>query len=188
MQEPSNNGRLTTQQRQFCEYYAAGYSGVKAAMTAGYSRSDSRSRAAKLLANAGVQKYLSELGNNTKEALGLEARNIARSLMDIAYTGLDDVLSWDGKNFKLLPMEEWAFEAKTAVKKIKVTKREGQDGSTVTTYEIELESKIAALDSLAKMLGLYQGFDVLISGLEAYGLKLFQDSQGEWKVEKIQGF
>jgi phage terminase small subunit len=187
MQE-SSTSRLTAQQRQFCEYYAAGYSGVKAAITAGYGRSGARARASELLRNVAVQEHLSELRNGTKEALGLEAKNIARGFMDIAYTGIDDVCTWDGQNFKLLPISEWPIEAKTGVKKAKVNTRKHPDGSTVTTYEIELESKIAALDSLAKMLGLYQGFDVLISGLEAYGLKLFQDSQGEWKVEKIQGF
>jgi phage terminase small subunit len=185
MQESSNNGRLTNQQRQFCEYYAAGYSGVKAAITAGYGRSGARARASELLRNVTVQAYLSELRNGTKEALGLESKNIARGFMDIAYTGIDDVCTWDGKNFKLLPMEEWPIEAKTGVKKAKVNTRKDQDGSTVTTYEIELESKISALDSLAKMLGLYQGFDTLVAGLEAYGLKLWQDSQGEWRVEKI---
>jgi phage terminase small subunit len=176
---------LTNQQRLFCERYAVGYSGVESAIAAGYGRSGASVRASELLRYPTVQAYLGELRGETKDALGLEAKNIARSLMDIVTIGIGDVAKWDGKNFELLPIEQWPFEAKTAVKKANISIKEFEQGR-VTNITIELESKIAALDSLAKMLGLYQGFDTLIAGLEAYGLRLQQDSQGEWRVEKVQ--
>jgi phage terminase small subunit len=186
----SANG-LSPQQSLFCEYYAAGYPAYKAAILAGYSRVSARSQSSDMLGIVGIREYLEKLRNNTKEALGLEAKNVARGLMDIAYTELPDVTKWDGKKLELLPPEEWPIEARAGVKKATVVERITENHkagttTTTTTTVIELESKIAAFDSLAKMLGLYQGFDTLVTGLEAYGLKVWQDDQGEWKVEKIQ--
>jgi len=72
-------------------------------------------------------------------------------LREFARIGFSDTRKILDKNNNLLPPDEWPEDIARAVKSIKI--KNGPKGSTVT--EIALWPKTAALDSLAKNLGLF---------------------------------
>ena len=50
---------------------------------------------------------------------------------------------------------------------------------------VKMESRLSALDALAKYLGMYSEFNIAVACLKKYGLVLQRDDNGDWGVKDI---
>jgi phage terminase small subunit len=164
--------KLTPKQEKFCQEYIVDLNGTQAAILASYSTKAAYSTADKLLNNPDIQAKISELRQQQIARTEINADFVLQGYSDIASFRIEDVVAFDGSQVIFKPMAEWTSAARAAVSSIKLDKN--------GNIEIKTNSKLAALDSLAKHLGLFGDFNCAISTLRQYDLELQQTKEGKW--------
>ncbi len=152
--------RLTPKQQRFCEEYPLDFCATRAAIRAGYSEKTAMSIGSRLLRNVKVQEFLRQQADETSSRLEIEREAVLRELAAIAFSDITSVVRWgkiqvkchDGASstvkydIDLIPSEDLSRDAARAISEVRRTR----DGVTV-----KLHSKLAALETLAKHLGLF---------------------------------
>ena len=79
--------KLTEKQKRFCEEYLLDLNGTRAYMTAYNCKKESTSKAnaSRLLTNANIQKYISELMENQSRRTGITADKVLKELSKVAF-------------------------------------------------------------------------------------------------------
>jgi phage terminase small subunit len=167
--------KLTPKQEKFCQEYIVDLNGTQSAIRAGYSVKAAYSTADKLLKNLDVQAKIAQLRQNQIARTEISADLVLQEYSDIATFRIEDVVTFDGSQLSFKPMTEWTSAARAAVSSIELDKN--------GNIKIKTNSKLAALDSLAKHLGLFGDFNCAISTLRAYDLELLQTNEGKWYVK-----
>ena len=150
---------LSARQRRFVEEYVASANGTQAAIKAGYSPSTASVQASRLLAKDKIRAAIQVEAAPLREKLQITQERVVEETGKLGFSDLRDVARWNEEGLVLLPSDEIDADAAAAIKKItsRTTKRLTKSGDEVVmTYTtIELHDKVAALDKLAKLLGLY---------------------------------
>lgn len=147
--------------RKFVENYQVTNDGTKAAIAAGYAKSQARPMGCRLLKDPRVQELLSKKALRTAAANDLKAADVIARLMEIAYLDVGEVFEGIvGKNgryqMRLKHILEMPLHVRRCVSSIKVVKKNliVGDGETDDVYEVNFWNKNQALGLLATHLGL----------------------------------
>jgi phage terminase small subunit len=170
--------KLTAKQSQFCQEYLIDLNATQAAIRAGYSAKTANEQAARLLTNVSVQAKVEELRQSQQQRTQVNADLVVDKFWKIANFDIRSVCTFDGNNWQFKPFAEWDESAFSVISITGVTK----DGKP----QIKSESKLAALDSLSKHLGLYSDFNIAIATLKTYGLNIRKDGDN-WFLDKNLG-
>jgi phage terminase small subunit len=166
---------LTPKQEKFCQEYIINLNGTQAAIRAGYSQKTAYSMAEKLLKKPEIKAKLAQSRQEQESRTQIDADWALQRYGEIANFKIEDIVSFNGSQVIFKPMSEWTPEAKGAVSSLKLDR----NGNVV---EIKTHSKLAALDSIAKHLGLFGDLNTAIATLKKYSLNLGQSPDGKWFV------
>lgn len=146
---------LTPKQERFCEEYLKDCNGTQAAIRAGYSPKVAATAAYQNIIKYHVSERIAELRKRITGDSIASAEEVARVLTSILRTNLDSFLTMgaDGVVFHDIGPETAGLPALKKAKTRTVTDAAGNEVVTKQFDEIELESKIAAAERLAKLLG-----------------------------------
>lgn len=142
-----NEVKLTDKQRRFCEEYLVDLNATQAAIRAGYSSKGINKRTTRMMANDGIQQYISELMQEQSKRTEITADKVLQELAAIAFSDRTE-LAQVGKHGEVnfTPTEQLPNE----IKKIIAGIENGKYGTKVTTYD-----KVKALELLGKHLGMF---------------------------------
>jgi phage terminase small subunit len=145
---------LTEKQRRFCEEYMLDFNGTQAAIRAGYSPDSANEIASQNLAKLNVAAYLSELKSQAAEQFGVSKSQLINELKKTAFFDIRTI--YDESN-ALLNVRDFDNNAAGAVAGIEVDEIwEGPPGSKTLvghTSKVKMNSKLAAIERISKMLG-----------------------------------
>ena len=145
---------LNERQRAFVTEYMMDGRGEAAALRAGYSSKTAASQASSLLSNPKVRDFLAAAQAARAVTVAIKADNVLRELGHIGFSDIGDAFDVDGK---LKPLREMKREVRTMISSVKtreVLEGAGDNAKIVRITEVKLWDKVAALDKLAKHLGL----------------------------------
>ena len=145
---------ITDQWACFCLEYFKDFNGKEAALRAQFAESNAKGQASKLLKDPRVSRCLQAIAAQIEETLLFDAEKVQRRVQDIAFAKLTDIIEWNDEGIVWAKSsEELPEHVQAAVKSLKLTKFYGKDGIHLsTTWHVELESKVKALELLAKIL------------------------------------
>lgn len=171
--------KLTPKQEKFYDFYVVNCNATQAAISAGYSIKTASEQAARLLVNVNIQSRIDELRQSQQQRTQVKADLIVKRFWAIANFDIRSVCTFDGSNWQFKPFSEWDESAFNAISITGVTR----DGKP----QIRSESKLAALDSLGKHLGLFSDFNVAIAVLKTYGISVKRNTDGSWSIDESTG-
>jgi phage terminase small subunit len=155
--QPSKRGanieRLTAQQRVFVEELLNDpkFKPTDAAKKAGYKAPSQAAN--KLMNDKVVAAYIGKELYLRSQRNQVTADEVLRALTDIAFFNIQSILEDDGTIKNIADIEEhMAF----AIESIETTTRTDRNGDVTTQTKLKFHSKIAALELLAKHLGMLQ--------------------------------
>jgi len=144
----AKNQGLTAKQSHFVLLYSAESNASKAAIGAGYSEKTARTVAARLLAKSGIREAIHEQRDCLVEK---QRTTIAKTIREYARIGFSDIRQLFDNKGKLLPLSDWTPGIAGAVQSLEVvTHKNGRS----KINKIRLYPKVAALDTIAKHLGM----------------------------------
>lgn len=142
---------LTEQQKRFVEEYLIDMNGARAARAAGYSESAARETASRLLKKPEVAQAVREAREKLSERTEITQDWVLQRWAAIA--DVDKRAFFDDTG-RLRPVSEWTREMALAVDGLDVTETEGE--IAVKVSKLKLSSSKAALDSIARHLGMFK--------------------------------
>jgi len=151
----TSNVGASAQQKLFAyAYFSNKGNGTQAAITAGYSKKTAAEQATRLLRNVKVQKIISGLTAKIEAKAIVTKEEVLQELRKIA---LFDLRTLYDQNGALKPIAELSDEAGAAITGIEVDEIYefigGVKANVGQTKKIKMNSKIAALESICKVLG-----------------------------------
>lgn len=146
---------LTGKQRAFVEHWLSnGFSGRRAAIAAGYAPGSADVEASRQLANAKVASAIEmALGE-----LGIARVWVLRELAAIARGVATDVAEWSEAGVKVKPSSELTRDEAALVESV-----EQEATEFGPRVRIKLRDKLAALNALARALGLHRADGIAIN-------------------------
>jgi len=143
---------LTDKQKQFCKEYVLDFNATQAAIRAGYSEKGADVQGNRLLSNVRIEAYISKLKAKRQDKYEITEERILREYARMAFSNVSDFYDDWGK---LKPFEDLTEDQKAALSAIKHKVNTGE-GWENTETDIKTHNKVAALDALAKHIGLYE--------------------------------
>ena len=142
---------LNEKQKRFVEEYLIDMNGARAAREAGYSESAARETASRLLKTPEVAQAVREAREKLSERTEITQDWVLQRWAAIA--DVDKRAFFDDAG-RLRPVSEWTREMVLAVDGLDVTETEGE--ITAKVSKLKLSSSKAALDSIARHLGMFK--------------------------------
>lgn len=139
--------RLTPKQARFVEEYLVDLNATQASIRAGYSERRSGEIGYQLLQKTPVQGAIEACQRERSARTGVTADRVVQEIARVAFASLRDVMTWGPDGALVRPDNEITPEAAAAIAEVAETK----DG-----VKVKLHNKVAALEQLAKHVGLYQ--------------------------------
>jgi phage terminase small subunit len=170
---------LTPKQRRFCEEYILDLDPAEAYKRAGYkvSTDDSaRNAASRLLGNVGILNYVKILMDQRSERTAITADKVIQEISGIAFAKITDFISVTGCEVICKPSSEWPQEVAGSIVEY------SRYGHRVS---VKMGDKLGALKLLYEHLGLGLDFNRSVQSLRKYGLELYRDENGTWKVKDL---
>lgn len=132
------------------------FNGKQAAIRAGYAKKSANVQACRLLANDEISAEIQRRVRMVSGLYDLNADRVIKEIASIAFTNLSDVVEWDEEGrITIKSKAEMSPEALAALSEIEsVTSQFGE--TTETKKSVKMRDKLAALDKLARILGLYK--------------------------------
>lgn len=122
----------------------------------------------RLLRNPKVAELIAEGRKRLLDRLEVTAERVVEEYRRIGFLDPREVMGWDEDGVRFHPSDTLTAEAAAAIASVKskrTVRTDGDGNETVTVeQEVKLVSKIAALDSLSKHLGLFKPEEVKITG------------------------
>jgi|LGVF01.2.fsa_nt_gb phage terminase small subunit len=132
--------------------YLIDFNATRAALKAGYSESNARSQASRMLTNANIKKFLNKKTDKVAEKLDITADRVLEELAHIAFFDIRNI--FDGSSLKEIDkLDDKTARALSSVKS-RIEKLDGENFAEVV--EVKSNDKLKALDMLSKHLGLYE--------------------------------
>jgi phage terminase small subunit len=170
--------KLTPKQVKFCEEYLVDLNATQAAIRAGYSAKTANRIAGQNLIKLDIQAKIEELRLNQQQRTQIDADWVIDRLRKIADFDIRSVCTHDAaRGWQFKPIQDWDESAITTMT-IAGTDNNGKP-------KFRAESKLAALESLAKYLGMFDNFNTALTCLRKYGLQIKQAEDGKWSLEDL---
>lgn len=163
------NSDLTEKQKLFCVYYIQSFNATQSALKAGYSKESAYVEGHRLLKNAKIIEFVTELKNMQMEQLMLDGCRLLNRHAQIAFSDISDYLTEHGS---LKPMSQIDG---SLIKKIKIKSKSSEfEGNFEESKElsIELEDKSKSLEFLTKYFSLDPTFRVMNERIETENKKV----------------
>ncbi len=160
---PKQKQKLSDRQKRFAAEYSIDYNATQAAIRAGYSVKGARVQGCTLLANPNILAEIERQTRKTAEKLDIKREDILRELVAVGFSRITDfvqvatVTNSLGRSWRTVTVSETAnitAEKLGAVAGIK----QGANG-----IEVKLHDKLKALETLAKLLGLFDSSGNLLA-------------------------
>lgn len=145
--------KLTGKQWLFCQEYIVDLNATQAAIRAGYAPKSAVIRASRLLRQENVQAAIQEAQRLAQVRSQVTVERLVEEYAKIAFADLTDIIRIEGGRVVISDTATLTPAQAAALSEIHQTK----DGS----IKIKLHSKQAALDSLAKTLGMFRDASVV---------------------------
>ena len=139
--------RLTPKQACFVEEYLTDLNATQAAIRAGYSARRASEIGYSLLQKNTVQSAIEAAQRERSARTGVTADRVVQEIARVAFSSLRDVATWGPSGVQVRPDDEITPEAAAAIAEI---------AETNAGVKVKLHNKVAALEQLAKHVGLYQ--------------------------------
>lgn len=149
----AKNGTLPPKRQRFVDEYLVDHNGAQAAARAGYSPTSAKVTASRLLTDANVCAAIQARQQEAARSAGVTLQRIIEEFAKLAFTTLDELVSWDGAHLTLKASAALTPAQSAAILEM----AEGESKSGRPLLRVKLYSKQAALESLLKCL---QAFDL----------------------------
>ncbi len=148
---------LTRRQRRFVEEYLVDLNGAQAAIRAGYAERSARVTAARTLANDSIAAAVRDGMERRSRRTAISADRVLLEFARLAFVDMASFMSFDGSDARLDFSGLGEDQAAAIAEIIQETYIEGrgEDAEPVKRTRLKLHNKLAALDALAKHLGLF---------------------------------
>jgi phage terminase small subunit len=149
---------LTPKQKAFCREYLVDLNATRAAIRAGYSAKTAEQQGFQLLKKASVSARIGVLQGKRAEKVEITAERVLAEYAKLAFTDLPGIVRFNGHSMSVEDFDILTTAQRACIKKFKVkaeTKMIAGKPTPVDVVEVELHSKQAALDSIAKHLGMF---------------------------------
>ena len=143
---------LTRKQQMFVAEYLSDMNATAAAIRAGYSRRTARQMGAENLSKPYIAQAIAEAMERRAEAAGVEATRVLQELARIAFADMGQLFDAEGR---LKPLSQLDADDRAAIRSLQITTRETGDGTLERKAAIQVWDKLAALEKLARHLGLF---------------------------------
>lgn len=144
--------KLTLKQQRFVEEYFKDFNATQAAIRAGYSVRNADKIGSELLGKTGVSCAIQEHMAAVSVRTGINAERILREYARLAFTDIRDIVTFGPKGVQVKDSGTLSADDAAAISEISEVTFKGKKTITVKLYP-----KQAALDMLAKRLGLMTG-------------------------------
>lgn len=149
--------KLTTKQETFCKLYVAnGFNGRKAAIEAGYAEKNAVVIAAQNLRKLNVKQFIEKLTEKKTKDLEITAERIIQEYSRIAFFDIKKLFNEDDSLKKITELDD---DTSAAIAGIDIAsaykKADEHEAITEILKKIKNVNKIAALDSLARIKGMF---------------------------------
>lgn len=141
------NGKLTDQQRLFCQEYMKDLSISKAALRAGYSKDNPDTVGCDLLRKPWVTDYIRKLQKQRANRLQIVSDRVLEELLKVAFSDMKQFAKW-GKSGVTLNDSKVADGS--------VVKCVSEKTGKVNEQKIELWDKIKALEMVGRHIGFFE--------------------------------
>ena len=150
--------KLSEKQKRFCEEYVIDLNATQAAIRAGYSQTSARRVASQNMTKHDIQSYIQELRQKQQERTDITADMVIKELAAIGFANLEDVVEVNNHYSAIRSEDKRPERSKKALKKVKFRRYvegRGEDSQEVEVVEVEMHSKLDALDKLGRHFGIY---------------------------------
>lgn len=144
---------LNDQQKRFCDEYLIDLNGEQAAIRAQYSKKTARGQASRLLTNANVKDYIEKGRRRQQRKAEVTQDRVIARLSSLAFIDPADLYHTDGSLMLISEMDE---EVRAALGAIDVKEYKDKRGGKTTHTKVKLTDSLAALNMLARILGMYE--------------------------------
>lgn len=139
--------KLTAKQERFVQEYMKDLNATQAAIRAGYSAKTAKEIGCQNLAKLHIAEAIERLQAKVQKKNDVSIDRIVQEYARLGFSDVRDLVDWDGANVQLKPSEDLSDDAAACVSEVSVTAQ---------GVKIKLHDKKAALDSLAKHLGMFE--------------------------------
>lgn len=178
-----NSHGLTDLQIRFCQEYVKDLNATKAYFRAGYavkSEAAAASSASALIRNPKIRAYLGEV-------LSLSETSVISEIVKIAFANITDIVEFSDKSIAIKSSENLSDRAKSALQSISFTERYTEEGK-VTTVQVKMHDKLAALEKLMKRLRMYPKEMTTMSAVtHLLSQGLLTDEQAKVIIDGVSG-
>ena len=149
---------LNPKQARFCDEYLVDLNATQAAIRAGYSQKTAGEIGYELLKKPEVQARIAELQAARAKRMEVTQDQVLREFAKVAFANLQDYIQVQEDGSAYVDLSTMTREQAAALQEITVDEYvdgRGDNARNVKRVRIKLASKQAALDSLAKHLGMF---------------------------------
>lgn len=140
--------RLTPKQSRFVEEYLTDLNATQAAIRAGYRQQNAGIIGFENLTKPYIRDAIEAAQRERSARTGITADRVVQEIARVAFSSLRDVMAWGPTGASVLPDDKITPDAAAAIAEITETN---------AGIKIKLHNKVAALEQLAKHVGLYGG-------------------------------
>ena len=149
---------VTPKQSALISEYMVDYKGTAAALRAGYSPKSAAAQASIVLGLPHVQKEMVKRQGKIARKLDISAERVLEELGRIAFADVRELFDDNGN---LIPIPELSRKVAATLAGVDIVAKEGDPDAkgvrrTEYSYKIKTWDKIAALEKLAKHLGMFK--------------------------------
>lgn len=138
---------LTARQARFVAEYLIDLNATQAAIRAGYSEKTALQQGPRLLGNVGIAEAIASAQEKRAKRTEITQDRVLAELARVGFADLRKAVAWDGERVLLKNSEEIDDDTALAVSEVS----QGPNG-----IKIKLHDKLAALDKIARHLGMYK--------------------------------
>lgn len=153
-------GNLTPKQKLFCEEYLKDLNATQAAIRSGYQERTATEQAARLLTNVKVKAEIRRLQAIVAKRNEVTVDLLVNELAAIAFGTLKGIVEFNNEEVRVLDSKNLTDDQWKFIGEVKPTKY----GMSIRTND-----KIAAINTLAKHLGMFKDDGEAIATLTTYG-------------------
>jgi phage terminase small subunit len=139
---------MTPRQRQFVQEYLIDFNASQAMQRAGFSRENTTTAGARMLRNPKIKAAIDAAMAARAERTRITADRVLKEYARIAFADIRQFMRWDGKTAQMRPETEIGDDQAAAIAELYF-------GAGRQASRLRLHDKKAALDALARHLGLF---------------------------------
>ncbi len=147
--------KLTARQRRFVAEYLIDSNGSQAFVRAGYSANHARRSVWRLMRIPAVRAAIEAGQQELAASLKVSAERVIAEYVSVAFASVTDYLEIAEDGGVRLDLEKAPPEKRGAVADVRVEEHVSPDGGRSRVTRLKLQSKLRALDSLSRHLGLF---------------------------------